>query len=188
MCQSWIQGCSLHLPQWCFQTLTAPWPQRRLSPLPFQLPPAMTPATAAQSCPFLPLPPHQGCRASPQLMSSFLAIPCPFSPLLLCFSQSNLESRLDYFNPALVRSPISSSSYPPAFSGYSHLPSHCLEQVLIEWKTTRSISLFCMRLHMVLEVTMTTLEFTLCKIFSKWVMRLYSWFNRIAVYSVEKRI
>lgn len=138
MCQScWSWGCSSPLPQWCFQTLTTPCPWTSLSPFPsrFLLPwlqPLLLRAALSHHS-----PPHQASRAS--LMSSFLSTPCPFTPLPLCFSQSNLECRLDYFNPVLASCPIT-SSYPPTLSQHSYFPSHHLKQVLIEWKTTRPVA------------------------------------------------
>ena len=113
--------------------------------------PASSCHDSSHCCSELPFPatPHfiRAAGLHPNWCHHFWQLHVPSVHYCCAFSQSNLESRLDYFNPALVRSPISSSSYPPTLSGYSLLPSHCLEQVLIEWKTTRSISLFCMRLH-----------------------------------------
>lgn len=169
-------------------------PLDKPEPLPLWLPPAMTPATSAQSYLFPTAHHsslHQGCRVSSRLMSSFPATPYPFSSLPLCaFSQSNLQSRLDYFNPALVSPPISAfSSPPPTLGGDSYFPSVKNHTVhwLVRHEIAHGLGGHCGR-SLGGHCGFTPLESTLCEVLSKWVTWLDSWFNRITGCSVENRI
>ena len=157
-------------------------------PLPFQLPSAVTPATSAQRCPLLPLPTPSGLQGFTPTHVIISGNSMSLQSTIAVLSPNPIYS-LDLIILILLLSVLQSPCFIFTNPWWIQLFSFSLSKASSDRvKTTRSISLLCMSLHMVFGVTITTLEFTVCELLSKQVMWLYSWFNRITGCSVENRI
>lgn len=159
-------------------------PLDKPEPLPLWLPPAVTPATSAQSYlfPTAHHSLHQGCRVSSRLMSYFQQLHIPSAHYPCVLSPNPIYSLDSIILILLVSPPISAfSSPPPTLGGDGYFPSvknHTVHR-LVRHEIAHGLGGHC---------GFTPLESTLCEFLSKWVTWLDSWCNRITGCSVENRI